>query len=132
MRLLRRVLYLQAAVYALAGAALAALPRFVVTTMFGQVHYPEYAWVRVAGLEALGLAMFMVLVAQRAPEVWWWSWAFVLPTALITVVAVANALVGLPESSSGVLWWILAGVNASFAAGLIWGLARTGQERPLP
>jgi hypothetical protein len=132
MRLLRRVLYLQAAMYALAGAALAALPRFVVTTMFGQIHYPEYAWVRVTGLEALGLAMFMVLVAQRAPEVWWWSWAFVLPTALITVVAVANALVGLPEGSSGVLWWILAGVNAAFTAGLIWGLARTGQERPLP
>jgi hypothetical protein len=132
MRLLRRVLYLQAAVYAVSGAALAAMPRFVVTTLFGQVHYPEYAWVRVTGLEALGLAMFMVLVAQRAPEVWWWSWAFVLPTVLITVVAVANALVGLPEGSSGVLWWILAAVNAAFTTGLIWGLARTGQERPLP
>jgi hypothetical protein len=132
MRLLRTVLYLQAAVYALAGAALAALPRFVVTTMFGQVHYSEYAWVRVTGLEALGLAMFMVLVAQRAPEVWWWSWAFVLPTLLITVVAAANALVGLPEGSSGVLWWILAVVNAAFTAALILGLARTGQERPLP
>ena len=132
MALLRRVLYLQAAVYGVVGAAIAALPRFVTTTLFGQVHYPEYAWVRIAGLEAIGLAMFMVLVAQRAPDVWWWSWGFVIPSVLITVVAVVNAALGLPEGSSAVLWWMVAAVNAAFAAGLVWGLARTGQERPLP
>ncbi len=81
MALLRRVLYLQAAVWTLAGVALAALPRFVLSTVFGQVHYPEYAWVRIVGVTSFALALFMVLVAQR---------------------------------------------------GLVWGLGRTGQERPLP
>ena len=40
-------------------------------TVFGQVPYSEYAWVRFAGLEAFGLALLMVLVAHRAAEVWW-------------------------------------------------------------
>jgi hypothetical protein len=132
MRLLRRVLYVQAAVYFTAGAALAALPRFVVTSVFGQVHYPEYAWVRIAGIQAFALAMFMVLVAQRAADVWWWSWGFLIPTVLLTVVAVGNALAGLPKGSSAALWWLLGAVNAALAAGLIFGIARTGQERPLP
>ena len=59
--------------------------------------------------------------------------------------AVVNALVGLgepstsvaalatgPHASSSVLWWLLAAVNAAFTLALLWGLGRTGQERPLP
>ncbi len=132
MALLRRVLYLQAAVWTLAGVALAALPRFVLSTVFGQVHYPEYAWVRIVGVTSFALALFMVLVAQRADEVWWWAWAFVIADVLIVVVAGANAAFGLPKGSSAALWWMLAAVSAVFAAGLVWGLGRTGQERPLP
>jgi hypothetical protein len=132
MTLLKRVLYLQAAVTTLLGVALVALPKFVLLTLFGQVHYPEYAWVRITGIEALGLAMFMVLVAHRAAEVWWWSWAFVLVTGVIAVIAAFNALIGLPQAASPVLWWLLAAGNAGFCAALLWGLGRTGQERPLP
>jgi hypothetical protein len=132
MALLKRVLYLQAAVTALLAVALLALPKFVLISLFGQAPHPEYAWVRISGIEALGLAMFMVLVAHRAAEVWWWSWAFVIVTGFIAVIAAFNALIGLPDGASPVLWWLLAGGNAGFCAALLWGLGRTGQERPLP
>jgi len=131
-RILRRALYLLAAVNAVTGLALAAVPKFVTKTLFSQVPYPEYAWVRIAGVEALALAMFQVLVAHRAVEVWWWSWAFVFVEGLIAVVAALNAIFGLVPGSSGVLWWLIAGVNALFTAALMWGIGRTGQERPLP
>jgi hypothetical protein len=131
-RLLRRVLYLLAAVNALTAVAFAAVPKLMLKTLFGQVPYPEYAWVRIGGIEAFGLAMLQVLVAHRAAEVWWWSWAFVIVEGLIAVVAALNALLGLPAGSSGVLWWLIAGVNALFTAGLVWGIGRTAQERPLP
>ncbi|MFL5796361.1 MAG: hypothetical protein ACJ77A_00300 [Actinomycetota bacterium] len=132
MRILSRFLYLTAAVNAVAGLALAAVPKFVTRTLFSQAAYPEYAWVRIAGVEAFGLALLQVLVAQRAGEVWWWSWAFVIVQGLIVVVAALNAIFGLTAGSSSVLWWLIAALNALFTAGLLWGLGRTGQERPLP
>ena len=132
MALLRRVLYLMAAVNALVGLALATVPKLVTKTIFAQAPYPEYAWVRIAGVEAFGLALLQVLVAQRAPDVWWWSWAFVIVESLVAVIAALNAVFGLAADSSSVLWWLVAGVNGLFAAGLLWGIGRTGQERPLP
>ena len=132
MRLLRRVLYLLAAVNAVSGLALLAVPKLILKTLFGQVPYPEYAWIRFGGIEAFGLAMLQVLVAHRAAEVWWWSWAFVIVEGLIATIAALNAVFGLPAGSSGVLWWLIAGVNTLFTAGLIWGIGRTAQERPLP
>jgi hypothetical protein len=131
-RVLRRFLYLAAAVNAVVGLALAAVPKFVTKTIFSQVPYPEYAWVRIAGVEAFGLALLQVLVAQRAPEAWWWSWAFVIVEGLTAVIAALNAVLGLTTDSSAVLWWLIAAVNAVFTAGLVWGLGRTAQERPLP
>jgi len=130
--ILRRFAYLTAAVNAVVGLALAAVPKFVTKTVFSQVPYPEYAWVRIAGVEAFGLALLQVLVAQRAAEVWWWSWAFVIVEGLIAVIAALNAIFGLTAGSSSVLWWLIAGVNAVLTAGILWGLGRTGQERPLP
>lgn len=121
-----------AAVNAVAGLALATAPKFVTKTMFAQVPYTEYAWVRIGGIQAFGLALLQVLVAQRAAEVWWWSWAFVVVEGLIAVVAALNALVGLAPGSSSVLWWLIAAVNGVLTAGLLWGIGRTGQERPLP
>ncbi len=145
MAFLRRVLYLQAAVFFLAGLALAVAPRLVLVNLFSQLPLPEYAWVQIAGAQAVVLALFMVLVAQRAERVWWWSWAFVIVAGAIAAIAVVNALVGLgepstsvaalatgPNASSSVLWWLLAAVNAAFSLALLWGLGRTGQERPLP
>jgi hypothetical protein len=132
MRILRRFLYLTAAANAVVGLALAVVPKFVTKTVFGQVPYEEYAWVRIAGVEAFGLALLQVLVAQRAAEVWWWSWAFVIVEGLVAAIAALNAIFGLTAGSSAVLWWLIAAVNAALTAGLLWGLGRTGQERPLP
>jgi hypothetical protein len=131
MRLLRRFLYLTAAVNALVGLALASVPKFVTKTAFAQAPYTEYAWVRIAGIQAFGLALLQVLVAQRAAEVWWWSWAFVLVEGLIAVVAALNAIFGLAPGSSAALWWLIAVVNGVLTGGLLWGIGRTGQERPL-
>ena len=131
MNILRRFLYLMAAVNALVGLALAVLPKFVTKTLFAQVVLPEYAWVRIGGIQALGLAMLQVLVAQRAADVWWWSWAFVIVEGLIAVIAALNALFGLDPGSSAVLWWLIAVVNGGLTAGLLWGLGKTGQQRPI-
>jgi hypothetical protein len=125
------MLYLHAALWAVGGAALTVFPRIVLVNLFNQVAYGDYAWVRIVGLQAVGLAMLMVLVANRAADVWWWSWAFVIPTGLIAIVAALNASISLPDLSSSVLWWLLAGISAALAAGLFWGLARTSRERPL-
>jgi hypothetical protein len=132
MSLLRRVLYLEAAVWGITGVALAIFPHIVLETIFNQVTYRDYALVRILGVEDVAMAMLMVLVAQRAREVWWWSWAFFFPTILIAIVAVLNATLSLPRYSSSVMWWLLAGVNTAFAGALLLGLARTGRERPLP
>ncbi len=132
MRILRRFLYLTAAVNAVVGLAVAAVPKFVTKNLFGQVPYPEYAWVRIAGIQAFGLAMLQVLVAQRSTDVWWWSWAFVLVEGLVAVVAALNAIFGLVPGSSSILWWFIAAVNSVLTVGLLWGIGRTGQERPLP
>jgi hypothetical protein len=131
MAFLKRTLYLDALVWALVGVALAAFPKFVITTLFDQIPYPEYAWVRIVGIQAFALAMLMVLVAHRVDELWWWSWAFVIPNLGAGLVALLNALFGLRGQSSSVLWWILSGVSLAFAAALAWGLFRTGQERPI-
>jgi len=132
MRILRRFLYVTAALNAVVGLALALVPKIVTKNLFAQVPYPEYAWVRIVGIQAFALAMLQVLVAQRSTDVWWWSWAFVLVESLIAVVAALNAIFGLIPGSSPVLWWLIAGVNSVLTVGLIWGLGRTGQERPLP
>jgi len=121
-----------AAVNAVVGLALLLVPKFVTMTVFAQAPYTEYAWVRIAGIEAFGLALLQVLVAQRAAEVWWWSWAFVVVEGLVAVVAALNAIFGLGSGSSSILWWLIAVVNGVLTAGLLWGIGRTGQERPLP
>lgn len=132
MRVLRRFLYLTAAVNALVGLALAVLPKYVTKSLFAQVALPEYAWVRIGGIQALGLAMLQVLVAQRSSDVWWWSWAFVVVEGLVAVIAALNAIFGLAPGSSSVLWWLIAAVNSALTVGLLWGIGKTGQERPLP
>ncbi|HXJ65637.1 MAG TPA: hypothetical protein VNN79_17915 [Actinomycetota bacterium] len=132
MNILRRFLYLSAALNALVGLALATVPKVVTKSVFAQAPYTEYAWVRIGGIQAFALAMLQVLVAQRAADVWWWSWAFVLVEGLVAVVAALNAIFGLAPGSSSILWWLIAVVNGVLTAGLLWGIGRTGQERPLP
>ena len=128
-KLLKRVLLLQAAAWAACGAAVAIAPRFVLVTLFDLAGYPEFGYVRVAGVLAFSLALLMVLVAQRLIELWWFSWAFVLAAAGTAVVAILTAIFSVPEGSSSLLWWVFAGMSALFTAGLLAGLAKAGVER---
>jgi len=128
---LKRTLYVQAGVWGLVGLALAALPRFVVQDVFGQPSYPDAAWLRVVGLQSVGLAMFMVLVAHRIRELWWWAWGFCLVTVAIAVVTLLNAAFGLAPGEPAALWWVFAGVTSVFAFALLYGLAVTATQNPI-
>ena len=132
MNALRRVLYLQAAVWALAGLSLAAAPRLLLVSLFGQPPLYDYAWLRILGLQSLGLAMLMVLVGHRVTELWWWSWAFELVNVAIVPVVVLNAAFGLAPGESAVLWWMFSLVAAGFAFALLYGLFVSSREQPLP
>lgn len=130
MNALRRVLYLQALVWAVLSLPLAVAPRFLLVTVLGQPSYPDYAWARVAGIDGFVLALLMVLVAHHAEQTWWWTWAFVLVTAAEAVVATLNALFGLPGGAAAWPWWSFALVSWALVGGLLYGLARAGMERP--
>jgi hypothetical protein len=132
MNTLRRVLYLEAGVWAVAGAALALAPRFVLVTLFDQPPYGEFAWLRLYGIQAVGLAMLMVLVAHRIEQLWWWSWAFALVTAGTGAVVVLNAAFGMSPRQSSVVWWLFALVALAFAFGLLYGLFVSSKEQPFP
>jgi hypothetical protein len=97
MALLKRILYLQALVWAVAGGGLVLFPGLILHDLFSQPDYAEYAWVRVVGIQGFVLALVMVMVAHRIDTLWWW----------------------------------FAAVNWAFALSLAWGLARTGQEKPI-
>lgn len=130
MNLLRRVLYYQAAVWTACGLAIAVAPRPVLQTIFDQVPYSDDAYVRVCGAMSIGLALMMVLVAQKIEDLWWWSWAFALTDAAIVTITALHALFGLPDGSGAMLWWLFAGVNAVFAAALLTGMGFAAQEKP--
>jgi hypothetical protein len=130
MPLLRRTLYAMAVVWAGCGIALAAVPRWVLVDVFDQVAYPDYAYVRVAGVISFSSALLMVITAQRLEDMWVYGWAFVFAAVGTFVVALANAAWGRPEGSDALLWWLFAAASLLFTAGLVAGLAKTGSERP--
>jgi hypothetical protein len=130
MSLLRRTLYSMAAVWAASGIAIAAVPRWVLVNVFDQVPYPDYAYVRVAGVVSFSSALLMVVTAQRLEDMWVYAWAFVIAAVGTFAIAIANAALGRPEGSGTLLWWLFAGASLVFASGLVAGLAKTGSERP--
>jgi hypothetical protein len=132
MRQLRRALYLQAAVWAAVGVALATVPRFVLVTVFDQPPQAEEAWLRLLGIHAVGLGMLMVLVAHRADEVWWWCWAFALVTVGVTAVVLLNTAFGLAPGQGRLLWWIFSAVSMAFSLALLYGLFVASSENPVP
>ncbi len=132
MNALRRVLYLEAGVWAACGAAMVLAPRFVLVTLFDQPPLGEFAWLRLYGIQAVGLAMLMVLVAHRIEQLWWWSWAFALVTAGTAALVVLNAAFGLTRNQSGALWWIFGIVALAFSFGLLYGLFVSSKEQPFP
>jgi hypothetical protein len=132
MKALRRVLYLQAAVWTLSGVALLVAPRFVLVTMFDQSQHQQFSWMRLLGIHALGLAMIMVLVAHRVEELWWWSWAFAFVTVVTAAVVLLNAAFGLGPGESSALWWVFSAVAVLFSLGLLFGLYGASREQPFP
>jgi hypothetical protein len=121
---------LQALVWAACGIAIAVAPRFVLVTLFDLPPLPDQGYVRIAGVFAFSLSLLIVLVARRLETLWWFAWAFVLATAGSAIVAALNALFGLPDGVSPLLWWVFAAVSTAFTVGLLAGLAKTGTERP--
>jgi hypothetical protein len=121
---------LQALVWAACGIAIAVAPRFVLVTLFDLPPLPDQGYVRIAGVFAFSLSLLMVLVARRLETLWWFAWAFVLATAGSAIVAALDALFGLPDGVSPLLWWVFAAVSTAFMVGLLAGLAKTGTERP--
>jgi hypothetical protein len=106
------------------------VPRWVLVDIFDQVAYPDYAYVRVAGVISFSSSLLMVITAQRLEEMWVYTWAFVFAAVGTFVVALANAAWARPEGSGTLLWWLFAAASLLFTAGLLAGLAKTGFERP--
>jgi hypothetical protein len=129
---LRRVLYVQAGVWAVVGLALAIAPGLVLVTVFGQPELGEAAWIRLLGVQTFGLALLMVLVAHRVEELWWWAWAFALADLAVMTIVVLNLAFGLAPGQSGALWWVASVVTIGFALWMLYALWITSRERPIP
>jgi hypothetical protein len=127
---LKRVLYLQALVASVAAIGLIAFPGFLLETVLGQPRYPDYAWVRLVGVQAIALSLLIVLVAQRIEEMWWWSWAFVVVAFGTAAVTTLHALIGLPPRAEAWPWWALGLFSWLVAFGLLRGIALAGAQSP--
>ena len=130
MDLLKRVLLIEAGVWAVCGLAITVVPRFVLVTMFDLPPLPDQGYVRVAGVFAFSLSLLMVLVARRLDALWWFAWAFVIATAGSAIVAFLNALFGLPDGASPLLWWLFALASTAFTVGPAGRAREDGTERP--
>ena len=115
--------------FAAAGLSLALVPRFVTVTLFEQPSFPDAAWLRLLGIHAVGLAMLMVLVAHRTPELWWWSWAFALVDVGTTAVVILNPAF---RPGPSVLWWLFGLAGLGFTLAMLFALWVTAQENPVP
>lgn len=131
MKLLRRVLYWQAALWAAAAVPLVAAPAWLVERLLDQPPLGEDAWLRAMGAMAFVLALLMVLVTHHLDDVWWWAWAFVVLEAGTAAIFVLNALAGLGERAAAWPWWLLGAVNLLVGALELTGLARAGTERQI-
>ena len=127
--ILRRVLKIQAAVWALTAIPLVFFPVALLDAL-GQLPVVEAAWLRMLGIASVVLAMLMWLVAGRLDAVWWWAWAFVVLEVGVATLSVVNALFGLDPGVTAWPWWAMGGVAAVFAALDMLGLGRTSQEKP--
>ncbi|MDP9330560.1 MAG: hypothetical protein M3P11_08000 [Actinomycetota bacterium] len=129
MTLLRKMLLGQAVLWSSAGIAVALLPHWVLVTLFRQVPYPDYTYVRACGVMSMGFSLLAVLVAQKLDDVWWWAWTFAITDAALATITGLNALVGARDSGI-VLWWLFSALNALLAVGLLVGIGRAGEEKP--
>jgi hypothetical protein len=129
-KVLRTFLYAGAAIWTASGLALAVVPRFLLHEAFHNPRIRDYALVRILGVVSIGMAMLMVLVAQRLEDVWWWAWAFIITSAGVTTVAFLHAIFGDRSGRAQLMLWLTGAANAILAAGLLTGMGRTAQEKP--
>jgi hypothetical protein len=129
-KLLRTVLYVQAAVWTVSGLGLAIAPHYLIHEVFENPFIRDWALIRTLGVVSIGMAMLMVLVAQRIEDVWWWAWAFILTTAGVATICGVHAVLGDLSGRSQLLYWIVATVNVVLTAGLLLGMGRAAQEKP--
>jgi hypothetical protein len=130
MKLLRLVLYWEAAAVAAGGIVLAVAPRFVLQTLMDQAPARDYAWMRIVGIQAVALSMLMVLVGQAVEDRWIWAWVFPVVGGAVAALAALNATVSVPSHSAAGPWWAIAGLAAASAAALVLAIGRAGMERP--
>jgi hypothetical protein len=130
-KLLRRLLKVQAALWAAWSLAIGIAPAWVMEDLLGQPALVDYVWVRAAAVLGVVLALLMVLVAQKIDELWWWSWAFAVLEVGTASVFALNAAFGLPDGAAAWPFWGLAVANGAFGAGLLVGMGLAGQERPV-
>lgn len=128
MNQLRRVLYLDAALWALAGVLLALVPRWVLVDLAGLDPYPEYVWVRAVGILAFSVALLMVLAAQNAEQAWFWTWAFIFAELNLGLLFTVKALFAANGNAGA--WWIAALACILPGLALLWGVARAYAEAP--
>lgn len=131
MTFLRRVLKVQAALWALLGILLVLKPVIVVERLLQMAPATETPLLRILGVTSLVLAMLMVLVSQHAAQNWWWAWSFALLEAGVATVCVLHALLSAGEAAPTWSWWIAGVASMAFAALDLIGLARAGQEKPI-
>ena len=130
MKVLRTFLYVGATVWAASGLALALFPHYLIHDLFRNPFIRDWALIRTLGVVSIGLAMLMVLVAQRLEDVWWWAWAFIITTAGVATVNGLHAAFGDRSGRAQLMFWLIAAVNAVLCAGLLLGMGRTAQEKP--
>jgi hypothetical protein len=130
MALLRRVLYLDALISVVVGLVLLVAPRFLLVTMLDQPEPSDPAFLRLLGVAGFTLGLLMVLIAHRIGDLWWWSWAFVILEGGTAAVATLHGAFGLPEGAAAWPWWALGLASWAIAFGFLWGIARSGVDRP--
>ena len=130
MKLLRWVLYLEAAELLVWAVVAGLFPSWLTETLLDQPPMSGYGWVRMSAVQAFGFAVMYALVAAQVETRWWFAWAFVITAAGIAAVALLTALSGLLDDVSPRLWLTVTVAAAVNAAALLVGLAKTGLERP--
>ncbi len=130
MTFLRKLLKFEAALWALGGTVTLIAPHRYLVSLFRQPPYADYAYVRSMGMAVIVIALFMVLVAQRLDDVWWWAWAFAIGNAGLASIAALQALFGPVDGVATVYWWMLAVTNGAFGAATLVALARAEQTKP--
>jgi len=130
MSLLRGALGVGAVLLVASSAPLVVIPRTIVETIMGQAPAPDDVWIRLFGAAGVALALFHVLILRKLDDLWWWCWAFVIFDALIALIALVHASVGLPDGSAAWPWWVFGVTSAVLTGVFVVGLAKTGQEKP--